>query len=87
MNKKLIIAQLILNAVLLTFLIIVGFLFITKKIIIAPKPVPIAKQFTIQTVKPNKTFLLPIAKGKQAVLSLTITSVQKTDRITAGKNE
>lgn len=85
--KNLFIASLVVNGILFLLVGIFGYLFMQKKIIVAPIPTAV-KQTTITSSDINKSWDLPAtSSAKTASLSLTITTVKKSDKITAGKTQ
>lgn len=85
--KKILIASVIGNILLLAVVSVCGYLYVSKKVILAPKPIVAAKQnFPVATAEVGKSWDLPVvAKSKVTPLHLTITTVKKSDRITSGK--
>lgn len=84
--KKFLLASLILNVVLFVALGTCGYLYISKKVILAPKPIVAAKQnFPVATAEVNMSWNLPVGAKTLTPLHLTITTIKKSDRITSGK--
>lgn len=86
--KKLLIVSLVVNFVLVIALGIFGYLFLQKKIIVAPPVVKPVTQMPTATIEVNKSWDLPVSTVvKSPLFRLTIKTVKITNKITSGKTQ